>query len=139
MLCINMIAYGFDTGWCHWRTESACDDGDCRRLPGDRGGASARHALHVLLMEMTSRDALKPFLDAGFDTVGTLVNVSHLAATPMGMSVTIRAEVTAVDDRKIRLKVEAYDEKEKIGEGVHERFVVNVAKFASRLQAKRES
>ena len=90
-------------------------------------------------MEMTSRDALKPFLDAGFDTVGTLVNVSHLAATPMGMSVTIRAEVTAVDDRKIRLKVEAYDEKEKIGEGVHERFVVNVAKFASRLQAKRES
>lgn len=93
----------------------------------------------IMLMEMTSRDAVKPFLDPGFDTVGTVVNVSHLAATPMGMSVTFRAEVIAVEDRKIRFKVEAFDEKEKIGEGVHERFVINVARFASRVQAKRES
>ena len=93
----------------------------------------------ILLMEMTSRNTVKPYLDAGFDTVGTIVNVSHLAATPMGMSVTFRAEVTAVDDRKIRFKVEAFDEKEKIGEGIHERFVINVARFASRVQAKRES
>ena len=93
----------------------------------------------IMLMEMTSRNAVKPFLDPGFDTVGTVVNVSHLAATPMGMSVTFRAEVIAVEDRKIRFKVEAFDEKEKIGEGVHERFVINVARFASRVQAKREA
>jgi predicted thioesterase len=88
-------------------------------------------------MELTSRDAVLPFLDAGFDTVGTHVDVYHLAAAPIGAVVTFTAEVTAVDGRRIQFRVEARDEKEKIGEGTHERAVINVAKFATRVAEKK--
>ncbi len=90
----------------------------------------------IAFMEITARNSVKNLLDPGQDTVGTLVNVKHLAATPIGMQVTFRAEVIEVDDRRILFKVEAFDEREKVGEGVHERFVVDVARFASRVQAK---
>ena len=88
-------------------------------------------------MELTSRDAVVPFLDAGFDTVGTHVDVYHLAAAPIGAVVTFTAEVVAVDGRRIQFRVEAWDEKEKIGEGTHERAIINVAKFATRLAEKK--
>ena len=88
-------------------------------------------------MELTSRDAVLPFLEAGFDTVGTHVDVYHLAAAPIGAVVTFTAEVTAVDGRRIQFRVEARDEKEKIGEGTHERAVINVAKFATRVAEKK--
>jgi fluoroacetyl-CoA thioesterase len=87
-------------------------------------------------LEMTARDSVKPFLDQGYDTVGARVDVRHLAATPMGMSVTFRSELTAVEDRRLFFKVEAFDGKEKIGEGAHERAIINVAKFAARLRSK---
>ncbi len=87
-------------------------------------------------MERTARNTVLPFLDPGYDTVGTIVNVSHLAATPLGMSVRFRAEVVSVEDRRVNFKVEAFDEVEKIGEGVHQRFIVNVGRFAERVQAK---
>ena len=87
-------------------------------------------------LELTARDSVQPFLEAGFDTVGTRVDVRHLAATPLGMRVTFRSELTGVEDRRLLFKLEAFDEKEKIGEGTHERAVINVARFAARLQAK---
>jgi predicted thioesterase len=87
-------------------------------------------------MERTCRNTVLPLLDPGHDTVGTRVNVTHLAAAPLGMTVTFRAEVTAVKDRRIEFRVEAWDETEKIGEGTHERAVINVAKFATRLAEK---
>jgi predicted thioesterase len=87
-------------------------------------------------MELTCRDAVLPLLDAGFDTVGTHVDVYHLAAAPIGAVVTFTAEVIAVNDRRIQFRVEAWDEKEKIGEGTHERAIINVAKFATRLAEK---
>jgi fluoroacetyl-CoA thioesterase len=90
----------------------------------------------ILGLERTSRNAVLPLLDPGYDTVGTHVNVYHLAATPVGMSVTFRTEVTSVEDRRVNFKVEAFDEKEKIAEGTHQRFVVNVARFAARVQEK---
>lgn len=88
-------------------------------------------------MEWTCREAVKPLLDADHDTVGTHVNVAHLAAAPLGMTVRFLAEVLAVDGRRITFKVEAWDEKEKIGEGTHERTIINVAKFATRLAQKK--
>lgn len=88
-------------------------------------------------MERTCRDTVLPLLDAGHDTVGTHVNVAHLAATPLGLAVRFTAEVTAARDRRIEFRVEAWDEKEKIGEGTHERAVINVAKFATRLAGKK--
>jgi len=87
-------------------------------------------------LEMTARDSVKPFLDDGYDTVGARVDVRHLAATPIGMQVTFRSEVTGVEDRRLHFKVEAFDQKEKIGEGTHERAIINVARFAARLQSK---
>ncbi len=87
-------------------------------------------------LEWTARNAVKDHLESGEDTVGTHVDVRHLAATPIGMQVTFHAEVVAVEDRKLRFKVEAFDEMEKVAEGTHERFVVNVERFAARLRAK---
>lgn len=88
-------------------------------------------------MEMTCRNTVLPLLDAGYDTVGTHVNVAHLAASPIGMSVTFTAEVIRVDGRRVEFRVEARDEKEKIGEGTHERAIINIVKFATRLAEKK--
>jgi len=93
----------------------------------------------IMLMEMTTRNLIKEFLEEGFDSVGTIVNVKHLAATPLGMQVTCHAEVIEVNDRRVLCKVEAYDEREKIGEGLHERFVIHIGRFAARVQAKRSA
>jgi fluoroacetyl-CoA thioesterase len=89
------------------------------------------------LMEKTCRDAVLPLLDPGYDTVGTHVNVAHLAAAPLGSEVRFRAEVTAVNERRIEFRVEAATEREKIGEGAHQRTIINVAKFAARQAAKK--
>ncbi len=90
----------------------------------------------IKFMEWACRDTVQPHLDPGFDTVGTHVNVAHLAAAPIGMVVTFRAEVLSATEKRIQFRVEAFDEKEKIGEGTHERAIINVAKFATRLAAK---
>ena len=87
-------------------------------------------------LEMTARNSVVGLLGPGHDTVGTHVDVKHLAATPIGMNVTFRSEVIAVDDRRINFKVEAFDEKEKIAEGTHQRAVINIARFATRILAK---
>ena len=100
-------------------------------------GARVLSTPHLIgYMERTARDLVLPLLDPGLDTVGTHVNVYHLAASPIGMTVTFRAEITSVEDRRVNFKVEAFDEKEKVGEGTHQRTIINVAKFASRLQLK---
>jgi len=101
-------------------------------------GARVLSTPHMIgLMEWTCRNTVQPLLDAGYDTVGTHVNVAHLAAAPIGMIVTFSAEVIAVNDRRVQFRVEAWDEKEKIGEGTHERTIINVAKFATRLAQKK--
>ncbi len=87
-------------------------------------------------LEMTCRNLIKQHLPPGQDSVGTLVEVRHLAATPIGMHVRLRAEVLAVNDRRVTCRVEAWDEREKVGEGTHERFVIDVERFAARIQAK---
>jgi len=90
----------------------------------------------IMLLEMTCRDSILPQLDSGFDSVGTEVNVKHLAATPRGWEARFESEVIAVDDRRIKFKVAAFDDKEQIAEGTHERFVINVERFAKRLAEK---
>jgi fluoroacetyl-CoA thioesterase len=87
-------------------------------------------------MERTSRDTVLPSLETGYDTVGTKVAISHLAAAPIGSVVIFTAEITAVQDRRVEFHVAARTEDELIGEGKHERAIINVAKFATRLAAK---
>ena len=90
----------------------------------------------ILGLERASRNILLPLLDPGYDSVGTHVDVYHLAATPLGMTVRFRSEVVSVDDRRVNFKVEAFDEKEKIAEGTHQRFIVHAERFAARVQEK---
>lgn len=102
-------------------------------------GARVLSTPHMIgYMERTSRDAVLPLLDTGYDTVGTQVNVWHLAGAPMGSVVKFTAEVTSVSERRVNFRVEAWSEIEKIGEGTHERGIINVAKFATRLAAKKQ-
>jgi fluoroacetyl-CoA thioesterase len=92
----------------------------------------------IALMERTSHEAVEPLLAQGQTTVGVLVTVRHLAATPLGMEVRIRSELMAVDGRKLTFKVEAFDAAEKIGDGMHERYIIDLGRFEERLQRKRE-
>jgi fluoroacetyl-CoA thioesterase len=102
-------------------------------------GARVLSTPHMIgYMERTCRDTVLPLLDSGYDTVGTHVNVFHLAAAPIGMAVTFSCEVTGVDGKRVQFRVEAWDEKEKIGEGTHERAIINIAKFATRLAEKKK-
>ncbi len=88
------------------------------------------------LMEEASWTSLAPYLSPGESTVGTRLEIAHLSATPVGMKVWAESEVTAVDGRKITLKVTAYDEKGPIGEGTHERFIVSDEKFLAKAARK---
>ncbi len=95
-------------------------------------------AMMVAWMEGTAVDVVQPHLEEGQTTVGTGINVSHVAATPQGMKVRFTAEVTAVspNGKGLSFKVAAYDETGLIGEGTHERVVVNKDKFESRTRDK---
>ncbi len=90
-------------------------------------------------LERTAHRAVLPHLAEGQTSVGTLVNVRHLAATPVGFSVRTRAELLEVDGRRLHFKVEAWDDLEKIAEGEHERFIIDASRFAERLEKKRQS
>ena len=90
----------------------------------------------INLIEAAALEAVEKLLPPGRQSLGTLLNVRHIAATPVGMRVTASAEVLAIEGRTIRFRVEARDERELIGDGTHERLVVNVAKFDQRVQRK---
>ena len=92
----------------------------------------------VGLMEAAAVKALDGQLEPGQTSVGGRIDVRHLAATPVGMSVHARAELTAFNGRKLSFRVEAWDEVEKIGEGLHERFVIDTDKFVARAMAKQK-
>jgi fluoroacetyl-CoA thioesterase len=89
----------------------------------------------ILEMEMTSGDAIRSALQPGWITVGTEVDVRHLAATPVGATVRTTARVIEVERRVIRFAVEAFDGKRKIGEGEHARGLVNYDQFTKRFGA----
>lgn len=90
----------------------------------------------IALMEEAARTSVDPKLEPGQMSVGINLNVSHLAATPIGMRVTARTELVAVDGRRLTFQVEAFDEREKIGEGSHSRAVINLDRFMARMQEK---
>ncbi len=87
----------------------------------------------IALMENAAWRAVANSLDEGDVTVGIVVNVRHLAATPLGQQVRAIAELIEIDGRRLVFDVEAYDEKRKIGEGRHERSIVNLERFVSRI------
>ncbi|MEI9805520.1 MAG: thioesterase family protein [Pseudolabrys sp.] len=93
----------------------------------------------VTAMENAALNAIRDYLDPGESAVGTAVNIRHLAATPVGHRVTAEAVVTKVDGRRIEFTVTARDDIEEIGNGTHERMVIDMARIAARLKAKQPS
>ncbi len=93
----------------------------------------------VLFMENAALNAVKAYLDPGETCVGTGVSLKHLAATPVGHRVFAEAELTKIDGRKLEFKVSARDEIEEIGNGTHERVVVDLDRFSQRLALKSKS
>jgi predicted thioesterase len=91
----------------------------------------------VALMEGAAFQATRPLLPPGQTTVGIHVDVKHLAATPVGMRVRARAELTRVEGRRLEFKVEAWDDVDKIGEGTHARMIVDEGRFYERFENKR--
>ena len=92
----------------------------------------------VLLTEIAAAQAIQPLLAANQSSVGTRIDVRHLAATPVGMRVRAEARVLEVDRRRIRFHVDVFDEMEKVGEGEQERFVIDLDRYGERLDAKRK-
>lgn len=90
----------------------------------------------VALIEKTCLESVHPHLEAGQGTVGTLVNVSHVSATPVGKRVWCESELVEVDRRRLVFRVKAYDDCGLIGEGTHERFIIDTAKFMEKINNK---
>ena len=90
----------------------------------------------INLIEAAALAAIEHLLPAGYQSLGTHLDVRHLAATPVGMKVRATARVKKVDGRAVSFEVSAHDERDLIGDGLHERVVVNVAKFDQRVQRK---
>jgi predicted thioesterase len=112
---------------------------DQRHLAREWGsGLAAVLATPVLVAfcEECARLAVDPLLPEGQQTVGTWISLRHLAATPPGMQVTVKAELVEVDGRRLRFSVEARDDLERIGEAEHERFVIDVERFEARVAEK---
>jgi fluoroacetyl-CoA thioesterase len=91
-------------------------------------------------MEETCRLLLKDFVLKGkeWDSVGTIVDIKHIAITPVGSKIRLKAIIESVNNRRVLFNVEAFDDIEKIGEGKHERYIINVAKFKSKFEEKKE-
>ncbi len=91
-------------------------------------------------MEETCRLLLKEQVipEAEWDSVGTVVKIEHLAATPVSAEVFLKAEVVSVDGRRVMFKTEARDKLEKVGEGMHERFIINIPRFRAKFNEKQK-
>ena len=90
----------------------------------------------IALMENTAYKSVQPFLEENQGTVGTLLNVRHVAATPLGMEVRCETKLIEVDRKRLVFEVKAYDACGLIGEGLHERFIVDNQKFMQKTNAK---
>src|ERR671919_2584256 len=118
------------------RRELVVDQERCIGFMGKEGAVYATPRM-VSDVEYTCRDFLLEHLDEGEDSVGAHVSIDHLAATPLGLSVTVEAKVVEVDRRKVTFEFTVHDPVEQCGRGKHVRFVVETAKSRERLAAKR--
>ena len=109
-------------------------------MTADRFGTSGVRVLATPMLvsyfELAAHRLAMRALEPGQGTVGSRVDIRHLAATPIGMRVTFRATLTDRDGRRLLFRVEADDEQERVGEGIHERFVVDMGRFMARIAAK---
>jgi predicted thioesterase len=91
----------------------------------------------ILLMESTASKSVEPYLEPGQGTVGTALQIKHVSATPVGMQVRCEIELTEIDGKRLVFSVKAYDRAGLIGEGIHERFIIDNERFLQRANAKK--
>lgn len=117
-----------------FETKRIVEEADTAAKFGSGGIYVFATPMMIGIMENAAMNCVAKELEDGESTVGIHVDVKHSAATPMGMEVRAVAELIEIDGKKLRFKVEAFDEKGKIGEGTHDRFIINVDKFMKRLE-----
>jgi predicted thioesterase len=111
------------------------DEHTASRVGSGRIGVLATPVM-INVIEAAALTCCEALLPEGHQSLGTHLNISHIAATPVGMRIVARATVTHVEGRKISFSIQVHDQRDLIGEGTHERVVVNVAKFDLRVQEK---
>ncbi len=119
------------------KVEITVDDTNTAKTVGSGDLDVFSTPMMIALMEKSALECVKPYLENGQGTVGTLVNIKHVSATPMGMKVYSEAELTEIDAKRLVFEVKAYDEKGLIGEGTHERFIIDNEKFMARVNSKK--
>jgi len=121
------------------KTMTVTDSHAAKHLEGVQSGDSVRVLSTpelVRFVEICALEGIRTFLQSGQETVGTRVDIRHLAATPVGMRVTARCTLTEIDRRRLTFSFEVHDELDKAGEGSHERFIVDLEKQQVRLRDK---
>ena len=128
---------GLKAGLTHEMTIEATPDMAASRFVKGTPEVFATAAM-VALIEQTCKDLVQPYLEEGQTTVGTHINASHIAATPIGMKVTAKAKLEEVDGRRLEFSVEVFDEVEKISDARHTRFIIDTARFEAKTRRKLE-
>ncbi len=118
------------------KQELLVTDKDTAKAVGSGGLNVFATPAMIALAEKTALQSILAYLSEGESTVGTKLDISHIAATPVGMKVSCETELIEIDRRKLVFSVNVYDEVEKIGEGIHERFIVNDEKFMTKAESK---
>ena len=116
-------------------TEKVTDKNTAKTMKSGELNVYATPAM-IALMEQAAYTSVADELEEGQGSVGTLMNVKHISATPVGMEVTAKSELVEIDGRRLVFRVEAFDERGKIGEGEHERFIVDNVKFQQKADSK---
>ena len=132
------MEYNLQSGMTAEKSEQVTDNNTAIKY-GSGGVAVYATPAMIGLMEGTCLAAVDPHLPEGMATVGTQLEVKHLAATPVGMTVRATATLTAVAGKKLTFTMEAFDDKEKIGEGTHQRYIIDLAKFLQKAAEKQDA
>lgn len=115
---------------------TVCENNSAKTLGSGTLDVFATPAM-IALMEKTAWMSVSEFLPEGDGTVGISLDIKHIAATPLGMKVYCESELVEIDERKLKFELKAYDEKGLIGEGTHERFIINNRKFQEKTDSKK--
>ncbi len=132
------MEYNLRIGMKAEKTEPVTNDNTAKKYGSGGVEVYATPAM-VGLMEGTCLAAVDPHLPEGMATVGTDLNIKHLAATPVGMKVRATAELTEIAGKRLTFAVKAFDDRELIGEGTHERYIIDLNKFLQKTEAKKNS
>ncbi len=116
--------------------EVICDENNTASAVGSGSLRVFSTPALLTLMELCAAECVLPHLEDGQSTVGTKVELKHVAATPVGMTVKCECTLTEIDRRRLVFDIKAYDERELVGECIHERFIVNNDKFLDKCYSK---